>query len=71
MPSYQYRKSHYGEKTILQPSYLHNGISYTGKTVSLYWIGPTVKMDSGSNNLAYWYDIFEMRCSHCLQNIYT
>ena len=31
---YQYRKSHYGDKTILQPSYLHNGISYTGKMTS-------------------------------------
>ena len=38
MPSYQYRKSHCGDKTILRPSYLHNGISYTGKTTSLYWI---------------------------------
>ena len=37
--SYQYRKSHYGDKTILRPSYHHNGISYTGKTTSLYWIG--------------------------------
>ena len=25
MPSYQYMKSHYGDKTILRPSYLHNG----------------------------------------------
>ena len=39
MSSYQYRKSHCGDKTILRPSYLHNGISYTGKTTSLYWIG--------------------------------
>ena len=38
MSSYQYRKSHCGDKTILRPSYLHNGISYTGKTASLYWI---------------------------------
>ena len=38
MSSYQYRKSHCGDKTILWPSYLHNGISYTGKTTSLYWI---------------------------------
>ena len=30
MPSYQYRKSHFGDQTILRPSYLHNGISYTG-----------------------------------------
>ena len=36
--SYQYRKSHCGDKTILRPSYLHYGISYTGKTTSLYWI---------------------------------
>ena len=27
MPSYQYRKSYCGDKTILRPSYLHNGIS--------------------------------------------
>ena len=38
MASYQYRKSHCGDKTILRPSYLHNGISYTGKKTSLYWI---------------------------------
>ena len=39
MTFYWYRKSHCGDKTILRPSYLHNGISYTGKTTSLYWIG--------------------------------
>ena len=33
---YQYRKYHCGDKTILQPSYLHNGISYTGK-MTLGW----------------------------------
>ena len=38
MLSYQYRKSRCGDKTILRPSYLHNGISYTGKMTSLYWI---------------------------------
>ena len=38
MTSYQHRKSHCGDKTILRPSYLHNGISYTGKMISLYWI---------------------------------
>ena len=38
MPSYHYRKSYSGDKTILRSSYLHNGISYTGKMTSLYWI---------------------------------
>ena len=38
MPSYHYRKSHCGDKTILRPSYLYNGISHTGKVASLYWI---------------------------------
>ena len=38
MPSYQSRKSHCEDKTILRPFYLHNGISYTDKTTSLYWI---------------------------------
>ena len=39
MSSYQYRKSHCGDKTILRPCYLYNGIYYTGKMSSLYWIG--------------------------------
>ena len=38
MSSYQYKKYHCGDKTILRPSYLHNGISYTDKMISLYWI---------------------------------
>ena len=46
MSSYQYRKSHCGDKTILRPSYLHNGISYTGKMTSLYWIGTQVSSNS-------------------------
>ena len=36
MTSYQYRKSHCGDMTILRPSYLHNGISYTCKMTSLH-----------------------------------
>ena len=40
--SYQYRKSHCGDKTVVRSSYLHNGISYTGKMSSLYWIGALV-----------------------------
>ena len=39
MLSYQYRKSHCGDKTVVRSSYLHNGISYAGKT-SLYWDRP-------------------------------
>ena len=38
MTSYWYRKSHCGDKTVVRSSYLHNGISYTGKMTSLYWI---------------------------------
>ena len=38
MSSYQYSKSHCGDKTVVRSSYLHNGISYTGKMTSLYWI---------------------------------
>ena len=38
MPSYHYRKSHCGDKTVIRSSYLHNGISYTIKMSSLYWL---------------------------------
>ena len=38
MQSYQYRKSHCGDKTIVRSSYLHNGNSYTDEMSSLYWI---------------------------------
>ena len=40
MPSYQYRKSYCGDKTILRSFYLHNGIFYTGKIAYFYWIIP-------------------------------
>ena len=57
MTSYQHRKSHCGDKTILRPSNLHNGISYTGKTKSLYWIRPqdtTRLLHSHSIGTASW-----------------
>ena len=38
MLSYQYRKYHCVDQTILSSSYLYNGISYTGKKTSLNWI---------------------------------
>ena len=40
MSSYQYRISHCGDKTVVRSSYLHNGISYTGKMASLNWTNP-------------------------------
>ena len=40
MSSYRYRKSQCGDKTVVRSSYLHNGISYTGKMTSLYWFSP-------------------------------
>ena len=33
---------HYKYKTVVRPSYLYNGNSYTGKTTSLYWDEPLV-----------------------------
>ena len=42
MSSCQYWRSHCGDKTVVRSSYLHNGISYTGKMTSLHWI-----MDQG------------------------
>ena len=40
MSSYQHRKFHCGDKTVVRSSYLHNGISYTGKMVSFLWNQP-------------------------------
>ena len=48
MSSNQYRKSHCGDKTILRPSYLHNGISYTDKTTFLYWIRALMTQGAGT-----------------------
>ena len=38
MLSYLFRKSQCGDKMIVRSSYLHNGISYTSKIPSLYWV---------------------------------
>ena len=38
MQCYQYRKPHCGDKMVLWPSHFHNGISYTGKMASLFWL---------------------------------
>ena len=45
MSSYWYRKSNCGDKMVVRSSYLHNGISYTGKMTSSYWISPQVIAD--------------------------
>ena len=42
MISYQYRKSHCGDKTVVRSSYLHNGISYTGKRHVIIESGPSI-----------------------------
>ena len=56
MPSYQYRKSHCGDKTILRPSYLHNGISYTSKMTSLYWIRAQILIAQHSVIITSWHE---------------
>ena len=55
MSSHQYRKSHYGDKTILRPSYLHHAISNAGKMSSLYWIRAQINVRFGRSwdGLAY------------------
>ena len=51
---YQYRKSHCGDKMVVRSSYLHNGISYTGKMSSLYWIRAQGSMDSPYKEPVKW-----------------
>ena len=64
MYSYQYRKSHCGDKTVVRSSYLHGGISNTGKMSSLYWIGALLTIDFFfvdcvvPNNLPKWTSCF-------------
>ena len=48
MSPYQYRESHCGDKTVVRSSYLHNGISYTGKTISSHWIRALVLPDTNN-----------------------
>ena len=38
MPSYQHKKSHCGDKTVVRSSNLHKGFSYTVQMSFLYWI---------------------------------
>ena len=58
MPPYQYKKSHCGDKTILRSSYLHNGISYTGKMTSVYWIRALQgHQDNSQHDANSWYSV--------------
>ena len=52
MSSYQYRKSHCGDKTVVRSSYLYNGISYTSKMSSLYWIRALAEYYSANSDCA-------------------
>ena len=52
MPSHQNMK-YQGDKTVLRTFYLHNGISYTGKMTSLYWIRPQILALEPRENLAW------------------
>ena len=40
MSSSQYRKTLGGDKTVVRSSYIHYGVSYTGKIIFFYWISP-------------------------------
>ena len=57
MSSYQYRKSHCGDKTVVRSSYLHNGNSYTGKMTSLYWISPLLLAHKSSTRISRKYSL--------------
>ena len=77
MTSYQYRKSHCGDKTILRPSYLHNGISYTG--TSLCWIRVEVRkflniQSTAADNPTPFFFVLQVQViakSHCSHNKIT
>ena len=49
MLSFQHKKFHCGDKTILQPSYLHNRIFSTGKMILfLYWIKALISIQQAT-----------------------
>ena len=47
---------HYKDWTVVRPSYLYNGNSYTSKTASLYWDGSQVSCKS-----VRWYPTLQWR----------
>ena len=54
MTSYQYRKSHCDEQTILRPSYLQLGISFTGEMSSLYCMRALESLSSLAKLINKW-----------------
>ena len=52
--SYPYKKSHYGDKTVIRSFNLHNGVSYMGKMASLYQISPQDVVYCSTDILAMW-----------------
>ena len=61
IPYYHVRKSHCGDKMVLRSSYIHNGISYTGKMTSLYWISAQIlklQIFMCIQSLACWFFFF-------------
>ena len=66
MTSYQYRKSYCGDKTVVRSSYLHNGISYTGKISSLYWIGALHSISLEIFHLKFKFYIFYFILTHIM-----
>ena len=67
MLSWQCRKSHCGDKTVVRSSYLHNGISYTCETISLYWIGAQVS--KAHNTSMYGLPQCNMKCNPSNQSV--
>ena len=54
MSSYQYRKSHCGDKTILRRLISTMGFPIAGKMISLYWIRPQVVFTWGHCHGEIW-----------------
>ena len=62
MLSYQDRKSHCDDKTAVASSYTHNGISYTDKMVSLYWISPQQYIVNAVEDIKVWLCVYYEIC---------
>ena len=60
MQSWEYRKFHYGDKTVVRSSYLHNGIFYTLTMASLYWANPRTQYQNACGS----WSIFPYRRFH-------